>query len=776
MNLIGYYRNHKVAVAIVFILLVVQAFSDLALPSFTSQIVDVGIQQSGVESVAVDRMTAQTLDQACEMSSSADAELIRRSYSLDSDGRSYALNDYGCAHREQLEELLAAPLVAVHLGDGARPATGDDASAMASDADEGQPSFSDELISQQALAAAKAEYEAAGCDLQDMQMSFLLRMGAIMLALAALGMLMSICIGFVASRTGAKIGFDLRSKLFSRVVSFSEGEISRFSAASLITRGTNDIQMIQNISVMLLRMALSAPILAVGGIIMVTATNAQMGWIVVIAVVLVLCVVFVVFKVAIPKFKIMQRLIDRVNLVAREMLTGMPVIRAFGRQAHEQERFDAASIDLMRTQLFTNRVMTFMMPVMNLIMNVTSVAVVWIGGFYIDAGSLQTGDLIAFITYSMMIIMSFLMLGMVSIMLPRAEVAAGRVNEVISTVPEIRDPDVCSPACSNACIAARSSAGSDAAVAARLGSESDAGASEPALSDVSAASGASGADAVSAASAAGAADAANDASDASAVSAAVPSGGARIVFDNVSFAYAGSDECVLKGISFEVEPGQTLAIVGPTGSGKSTLVKLMMRFYDPTEGAVLVDGVDIRNMALHELRSQFGYAPQKAFLFSGTIASNVAYSDESMGDDRMESALSISQALDFVNAKEDGVDAAIAQGGTNVSGGQRQRLSMARAFATKARAYLLDDSFSALDYKTDAALRSALDKRFDGVTKVIVAQRISTIMNADRIIVLDEGRLVGDGVHERLMRDCAEYAEIAHSQLSSLELGEEGSL
>lgn len=604
MKLIGYYRNHKLAVAIVFVLLIVQAFSDLALPTLTAQIVDVGLSQYGVESA---------------------------------------------------EELAA--------------------------------------------------YQAAGVDLHETQVSFLLSTGAEMLALAALGMMMSICIGLVASRTGAKIGFELRFKLFSQVVSFSEGEISRFSAASLITRGTNDIQMIQNITTMLLRMALSAPILAVGGIIMVMATNAQMGWIIVVAVACVFCVIGVVFKVAIPKFKIMQRLIDRVNLVAREMLTGMPVIRAFDRQPREEERFDEASTRLMRTQLFTNRVMTFMMPTMNLIMNVTSVAVVWIGGIYIDNGSLQTGDLIAFITYAMMIIMSFLMLGMVSIMLPRAEVAAERVNEVISTQPAICDPAPVEG---------------------------------------------------------GAADGLS------------PTGtvGARIEFKDVSFAYEGSDECVLKDVSFAVEPGQTLAIIGSTGSGKSTMIKLMLRFYDPTKGVITLDGVDIRDIPLHELRAQFGYAPQKAFLFSGTIESNVAYSDESMGDDRVERALAIAQALEFANSQELGVDSDIAQGGTNVSGGQRQRLSMARAFAKDARALLLDDSFSALDYKTDAALRHAMAAQLGGVTQVVVAQRISTIMGADRIIVLDDGCVVGDGMHDDLMRGCVEYGEIAHSQLSSLELGE----
>ena len=559
----------------------------------------------------------------------------------------------------------------------------------------------DSIVDQQAIAAARAEYEQLGYNLSDMQMRYLVRIGLTMLGLAALGMAVAILVGFIASRTAAKVGATLRAKLFRQVVSFSDAEVQSFSAASLITRGTNDIQLVQMVTVMLLRMVLYAPILAIGGIIMVSRTNLAMSWIIVLAVVVIGVLIVVLMKVAMPKFKIMQKLIDRVNLVSREILTGLPVIRAFDRQPFEEQRFDVASTRLMKTQLFTNRVMTFMMPLMMLIMNGVSVLIVWVGGSYIDNGTIQTGDLIAFITYAMVIIMGFLMIGMISIMLPRADVAAQRVDEVLS-----KQPTICDPAPGKA---------RDAELAGRTG-------------------------------------------------------GARIVFDDVSFKYGDSAECVLENLDFACEPGQTTAIIGSTGSGKSTVVKLIERFYDVTCGSITVDGVDVRDVSQEALRAQLGYVPQKAFLFSGTIQSNIAYSDEGMPEERVELAAQVAQAADFIASKAEGLDAEVSQGGTNVSGGQRQRLAIARALATEARAYLFDDSFSALDYKTDAALRQELHARLGGKTVVIVAQRISTILHADKIVVLDDGRIVGQGTHDELMEGCEEYREIAMSQLSAEEL------
>lgn len=751
MKLFKYYKDHKLAVFIVLVFLVIQAFADLALPNLTSQIVDVGIQQAGIESVTVDEMSKDTYDCAMSMANEDERPLLEDSYTKTPNG-TYTLTEFGRAHKEKLDGALELPLILMHRSEASIQSADaesvssnnaqnsridsysqvlDDLKAGRIDREELFAQMNEsqaqsmgstsEMLHQQAISAARSEYEQLGYDLTDMQFSYLLRIGLAMLGLAALGMAMSILIGFVASRTGGAIGRDLRNELFAKVVSFSENEISQFSAASLITRGTNDIQLIQNVSVMLLRMVLSAPILAIGGIIMVMATNAQMGWVIVVAILCVFIVIAIVFKVAMPKFKIMQKLIDRVNLVAREILNGMPVIRAFNRQGYEIDRFNDASLKLMKTQLFTNRVMTFMMPAMMLIMNVTSVAIVWVGSGYIDTGAIQTGDLIAFITYSMIIIMSFLMIGMISIMLPRADVAAGRVNEVIGTEPAIRD---------------KSEPVTEAATA---GLEADKLQQQDA--------------------------------DSSAWNRKGDSGGVGIAFKDVSFAYKDSDECVLEHIDFTVKPGQTFAIIGSTGSGKSTILKLLLRFYDVSSGSIEVNGIDIRELPQHELRKQFGYIPQRSFLFSGTIESNVKYANEDISDAEVERALEIAQALDFVNKKEDGVDTEVSQGGTNVSGGQRQRLSIARAIASGASAYLFDDSFSALDYSTDLALRQAIRKNMDGVTQVIVAQRISTIMDADAIMVLEEGRQVGLGKHDEIMQSCREYREIALSQLSSLELG-----
>lgn len=700
MKVLGYLGAHKAAVVVCVLLLVGAVFCDLALPNLTSNIVDVGIQQSGVEHVATDELTAGTYQTIRDYLSRDDRALFEDAYVPAGQDR-YALTENGRAHIGQLDAIMTAPLA--------------EAYGLSSGAD-------DPLVAQSAIAAALREYAALGYDLSAMQMRYLIATGAAMLGLAACSMVLNVAVGLVASRTGAGIGRDLRRRLFSKVVRFSDAEIGRFSAASLITRGTNDIQLIQMVSIMLLRMVLYAPLIAIGGIIMVLATNAALGWIIVVAIVAVALVIGVLFRFTLPKFKIMQKLIDKVNLIAREMLSGIAVVRAFDRQAFEQQRFDSASTELMRTQLFTNRAMSFMMPAMMLIMNLTSVAIVWFGGLLVGEGTLQTGDLIAFITYSMVIIMGFLMIGMVSIMLPRADVAAGRINEVLACEPSIEDPE--KPQTAPRAEGARPR-GVDG-VAGGVG-----------------------------------------------LSVRGPAG-ARIEFRAVSFRYDETSEYALRDVSFTAEPGTTLAIVGPTGSGKSTIMKLAERFYDVTEGAVLVDGVDVRDMRQADVRATFGYVPQKAFLFSGTIDSNVAYVDEGMPEARVQRALQVAQASAFVDARAEGVEAPISQGGTNVSGGQRQRLAIARALATDARAFLFDDSFSALDYKTDAQVRAALREQVEGVTCIIVAQRIATVMTAERIVVLDEGRVVGQGTHEQLMRTCSEYREIALSQLSETELGLSG--
>lgn len=714
MRIIRYLKNCKIAVLLIVCLLVVQAFTDLALPNYTSDIVDVGIQQSGVEHAATDEMTAKTHDEIAMMLPADDEQTFRDAYA-ETDGGTYKLNDQGKKEQEELDRMVAMPLVAIHYASQipdldldqvmqAYEAGAVDKQQILDMLDEARQHMGDggdSIVDQQAIAAAKAEYESLGYNLSDMQMGYLIRIGLMMLGLAALGMLAAVLVGFIASRTAAKVGATLRAKLFRRVVSFSDAEVQSFSAASLITRGTNDIQLVQMVTVMLLRMVLYAPILAIGGIIMVSRTNLAMSWIIVLAVAIIFALIMVLMRVALPKFQIMQTLIDRVNLVSREILTGLPVIRAFDRQPYEKQRFDEASTRLMKTQLFTNRVMTFMMPLMMLIMNGVSVLIVWVGGGYIDNGTIQTGDLIAFITYAMVIIMSFLMIGMISIMLPRADVAAKRVNEVLET-----EPTICDPAAERA---------RDAEL--RRVRE-----------------------------------------------------GAAIAFNDVSFRYGDSKECVLEHIDFVAEPGKTTALIGSTGSGKSTVVKLIERFYDVTEGSITVDGIDVRDVSQQALREQLGYVLQKAFLFSGTIESNVAYADESMPADRVREAVDIAQASEFVESKEEGLDAPVSQGGTNVSGGQRQRLAIARALATEARAYLFDDSFSALDYKTDAALRQELHTRLGGKTVVIVAQRISTVLHADLIVVLEDGRVVGQGTHEELLETCEEYREIAMSQLSEAEL------
>ena len=707
--------HHKIAVLLIVVLLAVQAFCDLSLPRYTSDIVDVGIQQSGVEHASASQLSARTHDLVEMMLSESDEQLFVEAYD-ETAGGDYTLTEVGYDQREDLDEAMALPFSVVHYADqipdldldqvkaafDAGLVSKDDVMSMLAESRESLGDMADTLIAQQGIAAARAEYEQLGVDMDAMQMDYLFFTGAKMLMLSALGMVVAIAIGFLASRTAAKVGRSLRGRLFDKVVTFSDAEIQSFSAASLITRGTNDVQQVQMVTVMLLRMVLYAPILAIGGIIMIARTNLSMGWIVIVAVLAIALILVVLIKVAMPKFKIMQKLIDRVNLVSREMLMGLSVVRAFNREQHEEERFDEASTRLMKTQLFTNRVMTFMMPLMMLIMNLVSVGIVWFGGHAIDAGALQTGDLIAFITYSMVIIMGFLMIGMLSIMLPRADVAAQRIEEVLECEPSICDP---APA---------------------------------------------------------------DSKDAELSASCVP--GAEVAFHDVCFRYSDSAENVLDHVDFTCKPGKTTAIIGSTGSGKSTIVKLALRFYDVSQGSVTIDGVDVRDVSQHALRRQLGYVPQKAFLFSGTISSNIAYGVEGADDERIRRAADIAQASEFIGEKPEGFESPIAQGGTNVSGGQRQRLAIARALATDARVFLFDDSFSALDYKTDAALRRELGARLGGKTVMIVAQRISTVLSADQIVVLDEGRVVGKGTHAELMDSCEEYREIAMSQLSEEEL------
>ena len=715
MRIIKNLAQHKLVVLLIVVLLCVQAACDLALPNYTSDIVDTGIQQQGVQDVAAEQLTERTHDLVAMMLPESDEQMFADAYAQNQDG-TYTLTESGKRDRAALDDAMALPMTVTCYADQIAELDLDqvkaaydqgiigkaDIQTMLDRARESMGDMADTLIAQQGLAAARAEYGQLGYDLDAMQMDYLVATGAKMLGLAALGMVIAVMVGFLASRTAAKVGRSLRERLFNQVVGFSDAEIQSFSAASLITRGTNDVQLVQMVTVMLLRMVLYAPILAIGGIIMIARTDLSMGWIIIAAVAAIAVVMGVLMKVAMPKFKIMQKLIDRVNLVSRELLTGLPVIRAFGREQHEEARFDEANTRLMKTQLFTNRVMTFMMPLMMLIMNLVSVGIIWFGGHAIDAGNLQTGDLIAFITYSMVIIMGFLMIGMLSIMLPRADVAAQRIDEVLACKPSIVDPEP------------------GKAKDALLGADG------------------------------------------------LP--GARIAFENVSFKYSDGAECVLENISFTCEPGQTTAIIGSTGSGKSTVLKLAERFHDVTSGRITIDGVDVRDVSQHALRAQLGYVPQAAFLFSGTIASNVGYGVDDAGEDRIREAADVAQASEFIAERPEGLATSISQGGTNVSGGQRQRLAIARALATDARAYLFDDSFSALDYKTDAALRHELSTRLGGKTMVIVAQRISTVLNADQIVVLDEGRVVGVGTHEQLMESCQEYREIAMSQLSEEEL------
>ena len=734
--MLNIFRNlirHWVTILAVVALLLVQANCDLALPGYTSDIVDVGIQQGGVDSALPETLRQSTLDALSALLSEQDAARLDDAYGpADADGVRALSDTLSEADRTALTDALTTPEVALYMAAAAQSADrqgldtalpepqdldtaaamftaaaqapGFDGSAMLEQMSSAAGSQTDtattaDMLSSQAIQLVRLEYKAQGVD-NDIQMRYLLLTGVEMLLVSLLMVAAAVSVGFLASRVSATIGRDLRSQVFGKVISFSNTETDRFSTASLITRTTNDIQQVQMTTVMLLRIVAYAPILGIGGIIRVAGTRTGLSWIIVLAVALLMCLVFVLMRVALPKFQIMQKLVDRLNLVSREILTGIMPIRAFSRETFEEARFDVANKDLMRTQLFTNRTMTFMMPAMTLIMNGVSLLIVWFGGHAMVTEGMQVGDLIAFITYTMQIVMSFLVLPVISIMLPRAGVAADRIQEVLSTEPVIEDPDT-------------------ARLPANL-----------------------------------------DKKDWHGV----------VQFDHVNFRFPGADADALEDISFTAEPGKTTAIIGSTGCGKSTLLNLIPRFYDVTGGKITLDGVDLRDMPQSTLRAQLGYVPQKGVLFSGTIESNLKFGGEGITDAAMEQAAEIAQATEFISAKPQGYDSPIAQGGTNVSGGQKQRLSIARAIARNPKVYLFDDSFSALDYKTDVTLRRALKEKTGDATVIIVAQRISTVLHADQILVLDEGRIVGRGRHAELLASCAEYREIAKSQLSEKDL------
>lgn len=719
--------ERKRAVVIVIVLLVVQALCELSLPNYTADIVDVGIQQNGVDSVAMREMSRDTYEWLMAFMNTDECAYVASCYEEGKD--SYVLKRTIEADKDKikkLEQTLQEPLVLTYFMEyGAKQTTDSQYTSMMGDAAEGlvqvqklkdagvlQPTslyemrkkvseqfgeLGDTMTDQLSVAMVEKEYEALGYDMQKMQMQYLLHTGGVMI-LMTLGMLVAaVLLGFVSSKTAADIGRSLRQKVYTSVISYSGKEIDQFSTASLITRCTNDIQQVQMVEVMLLRLVLYAPVLAIGGIIMVSRTDTSMSWIIFIAVAVIIGVVLVLMKFSMPKFKMMQKLVDRLNLVSREILTGIPVIRAFSREEHEKERFQDANTALMETQLYTSRMMAWMMPIMMLIMNCITIAVVWFGAKGIAAGQMQVGDMMAFITYAMVIVMSFLLLTMMSIMLPRAGVAAERIQEVLCTKSSIEDAKT--------------------VVDDTMGQIRG-----------------------------------------------------ELAFHDVCFAYPNAKSNVLDHLDFVAEPGKTTAIIGSTGCGKSTLLQLIPRLYDVTEGSITLDGIDIRKISQKKLRDAIGYVPQKAVLFSGDIRSNIKYADDGISDDVMIKAAGIAQATEFVEEKEKKYESHISQGGSNVSGGQKQRLAIARAIAKEPKIYLFDDSFSALDFKTDKALREALFMHAKDATILIVAQRISTILHADQILVLDDGKIVGKGTHQELLKTCQTYQEIAMSQLSQSEI------
>ena len=730
-KLFKFMKPYAATILMIVVFLVLQAYCDLSLPGYTSDIVNVGIQQGGIDTAIPEQISVEDMDRLFLFVSEQDQKTVLDAYERDTDtyeSEAYVLKDGILKDEKRTDKIgaiLSKPmmLVTVFSSDSEETKEMTDAmfaslpkemlsedmtvfdvlgmmpeeqrAQMVTQIGEKVDEMPETMLEQAATIYLKEAYKNLGMDTDKIQTGYMLRTGGKMLALAAVGMIVSMIVGFLASKVGASTGRDLRGKVFRKVVEFSNGEFDKFSTASLITRSTNDIQQIQMLTVMILRMVLYAPIMGIGGVFKVFHTNVSMSWIIGLAVVLIAMVVMVLFVVAMPKFKILQNLVDRLNLVTREILTGLPVIRAFSTEKHEEERFDQANKDLTKTNLFVNRAMTFMMPTMMLIMNAISILIVWVGANGINDGQMQVGDMMAFIQYTMQIIMAFLMICMISIMLPRAAVSATRVDEVLTSTTLINDPK------------------------------------QPKH---------------------------------------LKEGKGMVEFDHVSFRYPGAEEDVLHDISFTAKPGETTAIIGSTGSGKSTMVNLIPRFYDVTEGKITIDGEDIRNVTQHELRDQLGYVPQKGVLFSGTIASNILYENPDGSEETMMEAAKVAQAAEFIEEKPKCYDSRISQGGGNVSGGQKQRLSIARAIAKDPKIFIFDDSFSALDYKTDVTLRKALKEHTVNSTVIIVAQRISTILHAEQIIVLDEGKVAGIGTHKELLKNCDVYYQIAASQLSEKEL------
>ena len=759
-NLFKYAASYWKAMIAIVLILVVQAYCDLSLPAYTSDIVNVGIQQGGIEDEVPRQIATEEMEKLLLFVSEDDQQTVMDAYTEDNTSykkEAYVLKDSVAEEEntmENLKDILQIPMMmtsgiesgsdttkqmedklkeqmsqgmaqsmpqgadrtmpegmpqgesqaksqAVSLDDMSmfdllKMLPAEQRATMVEKIEEQMSEMPDTILDQAAVSFCRSAYKDLGMDMDQTQIHYLLKTGGQMAALALLGMAASIMVAFLASRVGASAGRDLRSGVFHKVVGFSNNEFNHFSTASLITRSTNDIQQIQMLIVMLLRMVLYAPILAIGGVLQVMKTNVSMSWIIGLAVIIIAFVVLLLFLVVMPKFKVLQNLVDKLNLVTREILTGLPVIRAFSTEKHEEERFDDANRTLTKTNLFVNRAMTFMMPVMMFVMNGVSVLIVWTGAHGISDGQMQVGDMMAFIQYTMQIIMGFLMLCMISIMLPRAAVAADRVEEVLKSETMIHDPK-----------------------------------QEKHFPE---------------------------------------DGKGVLTFDHVSFRYPGADEDVLEDITFTAKPGETTAIIGSTGSGKSTLVNLIPRFYDVTSGDITLDGVDIREVKQQELREKLGYVPQKGVLFSGDIASNIMFGNSHGSDDEMIEAAEIAQATEFIDTKPEKYKSPISQGGSNVSGGQKQRLSIARAIAKHPQVFIFDDSFSALDYKTDVTLRRALAEKTSGSTVLIVAQRISTILHAEQIIVLDEGKVAGKGTHAELLKNCPVYREIAESQLSRKEL------